>query len=344
MSPTQTCTGLTARPFLAWNRFWFEPVDPIGLGTVRISTGLVLLFIYLGCAPGALDFIGPHAWLDARAMTVISEPDGPRGPLPLFDTLLTWFTRQPAWIAQYCYFCFLLSIGCFTIGLFTRAMTILVLIGHLAFAHRVFTMSYGTDSILAMLLLYQIPGPNGRVLSLDALLERHWSRHERAAESEVTLSWTANVSLRAIQIHLSLIYLSSGLGKLQGQSWWDGTAIWDAMMTSGSRVIDFRWLAHLGDFAVSLLSGGLGAGTLAFEIGFAFLIWNRELRPYLLAAAVGLHLGIAIALGLVAFSAAMLTCCLAFVPPNVIREGLSLLGMHAGRFSQRVRFTHPVSR
>ena len=56
------------RPGLAWNRFWFEPVDATTLCALRICTGLVLLYSYLSCAPRLLNLIGPDAWIDARAI------------------------------------------------------------------------------------------------------------------------------------------------------------------------------------------------------------------------------------------------------------------------------------
>jgi hypothetical protein len=72
-----------------------------------------------------------------------------------------------------------------------------------------------------------------------------------------------------------------------------------------------RWLWEL------VTTGGT-LFTLAFEISFAFLVWNRSLRPLLIVGAVLLHLGIALCMGLVAFSMMMLTGVLAFVPAKVV--------------------------
>ena len=51
-----------------------------------------------------------------------------------------------------------------------------------------------------------------------------------------------------------------------------------------------------------------------------FLVWHRLWRPIVLSAALLMHLGITVSMGLGAFSAAMLTGCLAFVPPWVLRS------------------------
>ena len=65
--------------------------------------------------------------------------------------------------------------------------------------------------------------------------------------------------------------------------------------------------------------------TLAFEISFIYLIWNRRLRWTIIAAAVLLHLGIAICMGLVTFSMIMLVLVLSTVPGPAIRSLLDRL-------------------
>src|SRR5260370_41273569 len=76
-----------------------------------------------------------------------------------------------------------------------------------------------------------------------------------------------------------------------------------------------RWLFEL-------VTEGVSYFPLVFEVGFAFLIWNRRLRPIMLLAAVQLHVGIALFMGLVTFSLMMLTLVLAFVPASAVREFL----------------------
>ena len=59
--------------------------------------------------------------------------------------------------------------------------------------------------------------------------------------------------------------------------------------------------------------------TLAFEISFIYLIWIRRLRWTMLVAAVFMHLGIAVCMGLVTFSMMMLVLVVSMVPPAVVR-------------------------
>jgi hypothetical protein len=99
-------------------------------------------------------------------------------------------------------------------------------------------------------------------------------------------------------------------------------AIWEIMMLDTLSPVDVRWLAGLGDRGVSLLSSLGVLATLGFEIGFAFLIWNPNVRPWLLRFSLLLHGGIGLLMGLWVFSGVMLTGCLAFVPPEAVRAFL----------------------
>ena len=65
---------------------------------------------------------------------------------------------------------------------------------------------------------------------------------------------------------------------------------------------------------------------MLFEISFIFLVWTRQLRWTMLVAALLLHTGIALFMGLVMFSLMMLTLVLAFVPAGALSRALWRLG------------------
>ena len=56
-------------------------------------------------------------------------------------------------------------------------------------------------------------------------------------------SVTANLAIRLIQIHMCVIYLFAGTGKLMGEAWWDGTAMWMALANLEYQSLDMTWLA-----------------------------------------------------------------------------------------------------
>src|SRR5262249_12682901 len=112
---------------------------------------------------------------------------------------------------------------------------------------------------------------------------------------------SARLALRVLQAHLCVVYGSSGLVKASGHEWWDGVAIWRAVMQPETGCpLGFGWLAWW-PWVASLA----GWATLLVEVGFPILAWPRRTRVPWLLAAVGLHLGIAFALGLASFSAVM---------------------------------------
>jgi hypothetical protein len=295
-----------------WNRFWFTPTDPTTLGAVRVCTGLVLLYSYLACTPNLSTFIGPNAWIDAEALAAIRGDDGPAGAWWGWSVYV--LASQP-WAVRLAYSLFLAGIVAFTLGWRTRTASVIVWAGHLSFVHRAFLTWSGMDSILAMLTFYLTLAPSGAALSLD----------QRRRRTLPTPSWDANVGVRLIQVHMAVVYLCAGLAKLQGARWWDGTAVWSVMTMQEFAPFDVTWLGRFGDVPCLLISNVGVLLTLAFEIGFIFLIWNPALRPMLLATAVVLHAGIGLLMGMSAFGAAMLAGCLAFVEPAAVKAAIDRL-------------------
>ena len=205
--------------------------------------------------------------------------------------LSIWFhVRSPLGVCI-SYGLFLAALVCFTCGFCSRPAAIVAWIGHVSYVQRGVYIASGLDSVLAMLTFYLIFA-TGEALSVDRVLRRF--RESRAglletASARPTVpapSWAANAVVRMIQLHMALIYLCSGLAKLQGGRWWDGTAVWMVMIHPDYAVFDLTWLARPGDWLWQLVSTAGVAFTLAFEIGFVFLIWNRLLRPAVLAAAL----------------------------------------------------------
>jgi hypothetical protein len=128
-----------------------------------------------------------------------------------------------------------------------------------------------------------------------------------------------------------MIYLASGLSKLQGSSWWTGDAPWLTManyefspMYIGSYLAALRYLAeHRLLYSITMNAGTWF--TLGLEIGFPFLVWHRHTRWVMIVMAVILHLNIAIFMGLVTFSMMMLVLVLSFVPPEAVHRMIGRL-------------------
>ena len=78
--------------------------------------------------------------------------------------------------------------------------------------------------------------------------------------------------------------------------------------------MDLTWLADW-----PLLINFLTHATVACELSYCVLIWNRWTRPLVLLGVMGMHLGIVTALGMPTFGLAMLIANVSFVSPTLIQ-------------------------
>jgi hypothetical protein len=224
----------------------------------------------------------------------------------------------------------------FTLGLWTRVTSALTWALTLSYIHRSQMILFGQDTMQTILVTYLMIGPSGATFSLDALRKRY--RASRAllgggkpvpwAESVLAgprASWLANFAIRLLQINFCFIYMSSGLSKLKGSTWWEHSAPWLILVNQEFGLIRYRsveWMVHgLSEFrpAVSLVAAGIAGFTLALEIGFPFLVWTR-LRPFAIVCSVLMHLGIAVMMGLTVFGLYMFAMLLCYFPAKLIRD------------------------
>ena len=47
----------------AVDRFFFRPADPTALGLMRITTGILVLYVHLVYCIGLSNYLGPDAWV-----------------------------------------------------------------------------------------------------------------------------------------------------------------------------------------------------------------------------------------------------------------------------------------
>jgi hypothetical protein len=234
--------------------------------------------------------------------------------------------------------CILATVFLFAIGLGTRVTAVLTWIGVVSYVQRAPTTLFGMDAMMLIALLYLAIGPSGRALSADRLIERWWARRRGLAEPPVPRLATANFAIRLMQIHFCIIYLASGLSKLQGGTWWNGTAIWGVMANASFNPLHVPWYYELLRFLCQhrwlweIVMGGSTVFTLVMEIGFPFLVWKPNLRWVMIVGAVLLHTGIALVMGLVGFGLFMLCLLLAFVPSEVTRRLIASVPAEAWRY------------
>jgi hypothetical protein len=129
------------------------------------------------------------------------------------------------------------------------------------------------------------------------------------------LSASANVALRLIQLHLCIIYLWAGLGKLQGEAWWTGDAIWLALANQEYQSMDMTWLASFPRL-LELLTHA----TIFWELSFSALVWPKATRWVMLSIGAMMHLGIGMFLGMWTFGSIMIFSYVSFASGAWLRQ------------------------
>ena len=281
----------------AWDRFLFAPADPRPLGLIRAVAGLLLLWSLGIYGLDLRAFLGPDGFADPE---VVRDQMGP-GSWSLWFLVpdrLIW----PAWGG-----CMAVA-ACLAAGLFSRVMAPMAWVIAVSTARRAPITVFGFDQVLAMLLLYMaVSGASGQAYSVD----RWWARRRGKAPSDASIP--ANLSIRLIQVHLCVIYAMSGLAKLRGNAWWEGRAVGMLLADSEFRPGDMSAL-----LAYPYLINLATHAALAVELGYAALVWPRRARPYVVATAMSMHVGIAATLGLYEFALAMIAANLAFLSPALL--------------------------
>ena len=152
---------------------------------------------------------------------------------------------------------------------------VVVFVGVLSLERRNPFVFNSGDGLIRVIAFYLMFAPSGESLSLD--------RWRRARETFWEFPARAPWALRLMQVQLSILYLASVWAKLAGETWNNGTAVSYAL-----RLEDLQRFEPPTALATSeLVSNLLTYGTIAVEASLGVLVWNRTLRPYVLALGVG---------------------------------------------------------
>ena len=296
----------------SWERFWFLPDRPHTLALIRILAGSLFFYTHLIWALDLNAFLGADGWIPTSLSRQMHEGTWAWSYL--------WYLESPTvlWGAH------LLALMVFvmlTLGLFTRPVSALAWVIVISYCNRLEGMLFGLDQFNAMLAFYLMMGPSGAVYSLDRWLR---SRQGETAGGETTKLVTANVAIRLLQLHMCIIYLFGGIGKMRGDTWWDGSAFWYAIALGEYQSMDMTWLVNY-PWLIALLAHV----TVFWETFYCVSIWPKATRPITLAIALGVHGGIAAFLGMIPFGVAMIIGNVAFIPSAMterVVENLTRVG------------------
>jgi len=277
----------------AWQSFWFRPEPAYPLGLVRIAFGVLVVAWGIALLPDLPEFFGTDG----------VAPRQPENPYAwgLFEF---WTSDQALLIG--CVALVLAGIA-MTVGWHSRLAALLVFVLILSFQHRNPAVFNSGDAVVLVEALLLAISPCGTALSIDQRRRdgSFWSAEMRAP-------W----ALRLVQLQLSVIYLASVRTKMSGDSWPRGTAVSYALQLEDMLLVHPpHWVT-----ANAILMNIASWSTLTLELALGILVWNRRLRPWLLAAGLLMHTTIMLTINVGFFSPAMFVLYLAFLSPETVRR------------------------
>ncbi|MCC3768925.1 HTTM domain-containing protein [Streptomyces sp. UNOC14_S4] len=118
-----------------------------------------------------------------------------------------------------------------------------------------------------------------------------------------------NLGILAIAMQMCLVYMVSGLYKVQGKMWQDGTALFYVLRVSEFSLPGVSDLVYNNDMLVFL-------GTYSTTIFLAYFplgILVPQLRPWAAVISISFHVAIGVLMGLTSFALTMIACDLIFL-------------------------------
>ncbi|MGO1768583.1 MAG: HTTM domain-containing protein [Microbacterium sp.] len=285
--------------WLAW--LTTAPHNLRSFSMLRILYGIGLLSMLVPSIPersmlwGAASF-----WVD---------PEAKRRGFITFDLLMT---KSDPLLFDIAFFGLITLVILFTVGLRTRLVTVLMLVLLVSLQSNNGYVLNGGDTLYRITLLFLVFAELGEHYSVDAWLRRR-RRGGRSRRRIIPLhvrSAAHNAALVLCCFQIIVVYTVSGIWKLTGDDWPDGTALFyslriDAFMAY-PLVNELLWQSSLLIYVATFIA--LWAQTL-FPLA---LLW-RPTRIAVLVTLMFMHLGIAVLLGLWPFSLAMIALDMLFI-------------------------------
>jgi len=261
---------------------------PRPLGWFRIGLAGALLVQALAMVGHLDDLFGRDGVVDWSVNAADLPPGVPN--LAWLDVALRCVGVSPGLTVPLVFAVYMGGLAALLLGTRTRLAATVACLTHTALVTTGDMSMYGVDRFAQIGLFYCLCFPVGHALSLD-------SRAGRVSDSPSFEAW---LGLRVLQLHVCIAYTASGVEKALGEEWWNGNALWLAVMGWNNGLVDWSFLASVPWFAKVMCWM-----TLLLEAGAAVFVWHPRTRRIWLAGVIGLHLGIALVMNLWTFSAVM---------------------------------------
>lgn len=279
----------------------------IGFSVLRVLFGVSMLIVLV---PSYAD---RHYLWGAGAWWVDPEADR-RG---WWEPLRLLFPKDNALVFDLSFHVLLALAVLFVVGFQTRWVTPVLLVFWVGLSTNSTLLGNGGDTLMRIVLFFVVFADLSRHLSVDAWIRRRRGiRPSRRAGRMPTWVppwlgiWTHNTVLILCVFQILLVYLVSSLLKFQGEEWLNGTAIYYALSIEQFHVLPaLSQLAWQSAPVVALATWA----ALWVQMLFPVLILWKPTRYAAVLVITGMHLSIAILLGLWPFSLAMIALDLLLV-------------------------------
>ncbi|WP_371502907.1 HTTM domain-containing protein [Kitasatospora sp. NBC_00374] len=294
-----------------------RPVSLYASAVLRIGYGLLYLAFLLREFPHRDEIWGPGSpWTPALARELFDQTG--------WLSILT-LSDRPAYF-EACYATAVVTASLFVLGWRTRVVSILFAVVVASFHARAIFMTDGGDNLILLMALYLTCTACGRRWSLDARRTRrqaarkaerpvsspgaHTLWHRLGTTRDRLSTVLHNCAMFVIAAQVCVVYGSAGLYKVQGSLWENGTALHYVMNLDLFR--PWPALSLMLD-SHPLLTAAATYLTVLLQVAFPFVLFGRLKYP-VLAMLLGMHVGIAVLMGLPLFSGAMIVADAVFLP------------------------------
>ena len=294
----------------AWHRlkeFFFWPETDVWLACLRIGAGLQVILYTLSLRGDWLDIfaLNNNGLVNREIAEAVTASDSILAPRISWLTDVAGQLRITEGTALSVTWWLLLVTGvCLVIGLFSRPAAIIAWFLHLCAVGSGELLLYGADIFTTIALFYLVVAPLPDSWTIDAYWQGVKNRDPRLL----------GLCRRVLQSHLCLVYFFGGLAKSLGAGWWNGNSVWRALtrppfnLISPDTLVSWQAFLPIASIAICIL-----------ETGYAFFIWPRRTRLLWLTCIIGMHIGIAFAMGLYLFSFIMIVLNVAAFGAGLVR-------------------------
>ncbi|MES3629710.1 MAG: hypothetical protein PPP56_06050 [Longimonas sp.] len=174
------------------------------------------------------------------------------------------------------------------------------------------SLATGGEAITAILTFLLIP------LTLTDPRTWHWEQVTKSVWSDFSAyrRFTGWATYLLIRIQIAAIYFHSAAGKVTVEEWVNGTAIYYWFTDPAFGLPPWAEPVLLSMLSHGIVVTAITWGTILLEFFlFAGLIMDKRGWPYLFWSGIGLHAGIAIFVGLPAFSTVMVGALILYLHP-----------------------------